>query len=96
MATTLTMLIDQTQLRNVREELRTRLEGCISQLDSPLVIRNGVDRVAVELPSELPVEELKACVAAIASLVRRPESGIIGNVTVSPELTVSVRRNYST
>lgn len=95
MATLVTVNIDASQRRNAREELRTRLEGNISLLDDPIVIRDGATFLEVQLPDALPTEELQACLRTIANLVRRPESGITGNVTVSPENTNGVQRHYS-
>lgn len=95
MATLLTVDINPAQRRNAREELQTRLQGNITLLDDPVVIRDGATYLEAQLPDALPAEELAACVRTVANLVRRPESGLIGNVRVSPENTEGLQRRYS-
>lgn len=97
MATLLTVTIDPAFLRNAREELRTRVEGNVTRnLDDPVTIRNvDANTLEVQLPDALPAEELNAVIRTVANLVSRPESGIIGNVLVTPENTEGLQRSYS-
>jgi hypothetical protein len=95
MATLLTVDIDPAQRRNAREELRTRLEGNITLLDDPVVIRDGATYLEAQLPDALPAEELAAIIRTLANLVRLPESCIVGNVQVNPENSEGLQRQYS-
>lgn len=96
MATLITFTIDPAQRRNAREEIRTRVEGAVTLLDNPVVIRD-VDSATLELqlPDALPAEELSSIIKGLANLVRRPESGILSNVVTSPENTEGLQRQYS-
>ena len=96
MATLVTLTIDPAQRRNAREELRTRVEGCVTRLDDPVVIRDvDSETLELQLPDALPAEELGSVLRTVANLVRRPESGILSNVVVSPENTDGIQRQYS-
>ena len=95
MATLFTVDIDPDQRRNARLELQNRLEGVISLLDDPVVIRDGATFLEVQLPDALPAEELQAAIRTVANLVRRPSSGILSNLQVSPENTDGLQRSYS-
>jgi len=95
MATLLTVDIDPAQRRNARLELQNRLEGVISQLDNPIVIRDAGNFLEAQLPDALPAEELAAVLRTVANLVRRPGSGLLGNVQVNPENTSGAQRSYS-
>ena len=96
MATLITVTIDPAQKRNAREELRSRVEGNVTLLDDPVVIREvDASTLELQLPDSLPAEELKAIMNTLANLVRRPESGILSNIVVSPENTEGVQRQYS-
>jgi hypothetical protein len=95
MATLLTVDIDPAQRRNARLELQNRLEGAISQLDNPVTIRDGATYLEAQLPDALPAEELTSIIRTVSNLVRRPESGLLGNVQVTPENTEGFQRRYS-
>ena len=96
MATLLTVTIDAAQRRNAREELRTRVEGNVTLLDDPVVIRDVSEtELEVQLPDALPAEELAAVVRTVANLVQRPESGILSAVQLNPENTDGIQRRYS-
>jgi len=95
MATLLTVDIDPAQRRNAREALQTRLQGNITLLDDPVTIRDGATFLEASLPDALPAEELAACIRTIANLVRRPESGLLGNIRTTPEEHVGTQRSYS-
>lgn len=97
MPTLMTVTIDPAQKRNAREELRTRVEGNLTRnLDDPVVIREvDASTLEVQIPDAVPAEEVSAVIRTIANLVRRPESGILSNVLVSPENTEGLQRHYS-
>lgn len=95
MATLLTVTIDPALRRNAREELRTRVEGAVSLLDNPVVIADNTSSLEVQLPDALPAEELKAIVRAVANLVGRPGSGLLGPVALSPDAMNGLQRVYS-
>jgi len=96
MATLLTVDIDPALRRNARLELQNRLEGVISQLDDPVVIRDvDANTLEVQLPDALPAEELQAAIRTVANLVSRPGSGVLTAVQVNPEDTSGAQRSYS-
>jgi len=96
MATLITVTIDPAQKRNARSELQTRVEGNVTLLDEPVVIREvDASTLELQLPDALPAEELSAIIRTLANLVRRPESGILSNVVVTPEDTSGAQRQYS-
>ena len=96
MATLITLTIDPAQRRNAREAVRTRVEGAVTLLDDPVVIRDvDSETLELQLPDELPAEELASIIKGLANLVRRPESGVLSNVLVNPENTEGLQRQYS-
>jgi len=96
MATLITVTIDPAQRRNAREEIQTRVEGAVTLLDNPVVIRDvDASTLELQLPDSLPAEEVGSIIKGLANLVRRPESGILSNVVVAPENTEGFQRQYS-
>lgn len=96
MATLITFTIDPAQRRNARGAIQTRVEGAVTLLDNPVVIRDvSASSLELQLPDLLPAEELVSIIKGLANLVGRPESGILSNVVVSPENTAGIQRHYS-
>ena len=99
MATLITITIDPAQRRNAREELQTRVEGCTTFArgeEGPTTIRDvDANTLELQLPDDLPAEELGSIIRTLANLVRRPESGILSNLVVTPEDISGAQRQYS-
>jgi hypothetical protein len=96
MSTLITFTIDAAFRRNAREAIQTRVQGATTLLDDPVTIRDvSATSLEVQLPDALPAEELRSIIAGLANLVRRPESGILSNVVVSPEDASGAARQYS-
>jgi hypothetical protein len=96
MATLLRVTVDHTQERNALLALQSRVEGTITRMDDPVTILRGTGFLEVQLPDALPEEELRSVIKGIANLVGRPESGITGAVSSTPENLNGIQRSYST
>ncbi len=95
MATLLRVTIDPAYERTALLSLQSRVEGAVALLDRPVVISRGANFLEVQLADALPAEELNSVIKAISTLVGRPGSGILGDMTLTPDSTAGTPRSYS-